>query len=342
MVKKGLEFRFVSPAEAGAHWDQWLGRFKDAHIRQSRGWARLKSPSWQPLFPALFHGPAPVAMALVLIKRTPLGAATLAWINGGPAHQRGRPFSEENRHLRAFLDGLRDGLGRSRLLLRLAGASPMDVRTQLALRQSGFVRPLVPVDTGLTYRVDLDRELDALRGGLERNWRNQLRTAEKQEVSVELGRSRDLLERYLPIHNDMCERKGLPGQKLDMDALLRMTEVLGEGIEFILLSLTGKAACGGAVWRFGEKAWFALSAADEAGRKAYLPNLMYWRLIERLKGSGASIFDLTGIDPDRNWGVFNFKRGLGLEPTENLGEWEWAASPWTRRLFNLAFLKSGL
>lgn len=212
----------------------------------------------------------------------------------------------------------------------------MNMEAQLLLRQEGFTRPIFALGTSLTYLVDLKKSLEQLRANLERNWRNQLNSAEKTAPVFIYGRDRALLERYLLIHNEMCELKGLPRQKLNLGQLQAMADQLGDHVVFFVGTAENQDGCGGALWRFGTKGYFAFSAANAWGRKRYLPNAMYWNAISHLKEAGLETFDVTGIDPKDGWGVYNFKRGLNAQPVEYLGEWDWAASPWTRRVFNLA------
>jgi hypothetical protein len=332
---EGLRWAVVDAGQASEHWDEWLSSFSDHHIRQCRAWAGLKSAAWEPIHTGLFNGPSPMALALCLKKRAPLGLAELVWINAGPAFQRARPVGQNLASLKGYVEGLKEQFGASNTLVRLNLEIPMDVEAQLVLRQAGFVRPLMPLGTSLTYWVDLTKDLDALREGFEKNWRHQLKQAEKAAPKIETGRDPALMRRYLPLHNALCERKNMPELKLDEGDLRLMAEELGERMTFFVLSVDGRDGCAGAVWTFGNKGWFALSAANEVGLKYNLPNAMYWHAITLLKAQGAKQFDLTGIDPRQGWGVFNFKRGLNAAPVELLGEWEWSPSDWTRRLFNL-------
>lgn len=333
----GLRWEVIDGRQASENWDGWLEAFSDHHIRQSDVWSRHKSSSWKAHYTALFNGPTPLAMGLCLQRSGPMGLGNIFWFNAGPVFRKKRPADQDLSALKGFLEGLQGHVNKFRLpVLRLNLEIPMDPKVQLVLRQAGFRRPLMPLGTGLTYRVDLTKSLVDIRSGLERNWRNQLAIAEKSEAQVEFGRDAALLGRYLPLHNALCDRKGLKALRLSATDLERMAEELGERIVFILISAQGRTGCGGALWTFGDKGWFALSAADESGLKLNLPNLMYWRAIEHLKNSGAEQFDLTGIDPREGWGVFNFKRGLGLEPVETVGEWEWSPTDWGRRAFNLA------
>ncbi|MBI4424837.1 MAG: GNAT family N-acetyltransferase [Elusimicrobia bacterium] len=341
MVSAGVAWRVVGLEEAAARWDEWLSAFEDRHLRQTFAWGRHKAGSWTVEHTALLNGPTPMALGLCLTRALPLGAATVAWLNGGPVFRRKRPRDQDLASLEKYLEGLQEHLAPRRPMLRVSPAIAMDLDVQLALRQAGFARPLAPISSGLTYILDLALPLEELHARLERNWRNQLRAAEKAGAELAWGRAPELLERYLPLHNALVERKGLAGQRLSAEDLRGLVDTLGERITFVVLSVGGEDGCGGAVWTCGDRAWMGLSAANALGLKHNLPNLMYWRLVERLKASGARSFDLTGIDPKENWGVFNFKRGLRAAPVEQVGEWDWSPSDWRRRAFNLALWARG-
>lgn len=332
-----VEFKVFSPKEVDESWDKWLADFKDHHFRQTRRWGVLKTGAWKPLWCGLLHSGTPVVMALCLVRRAPLGAATIAWINGGPVFRKDRAEGMDLSYLGKFLDELKKHFASSpRTVVRLNMGLPADVETQIVVRQAGFQRPIAPLDTGLTYVVDLGQDPEALRERMEKNWRHQLRSADKAKPEIVFGRDETLLKRYLALNEELVSRKGLADHRLSLDDLRAMAETLGESITFVIVSTGGRDGCGGALWTFADKGSFALSSANKWGLKHHLPNFMFWQAILRLKELGYRELDLAGIDPDRNWGVFNFKRGMRVRPVEMLGEWECSSSAWTRRLCNLA------
>lgn len=69
-----------------------------------------------------------------------------------------------------------------------------------------------------------------------------------------------------------------------------------------------------------------LAATNVAGRKLYSSYLTISELLSTCLERGVEEYDLMGIDPHKNPGVYNFKKGTGAEPLEYLGEWEWATS----------------
>ncbi|MBI2789627.1 MAG: GNAT family N-acetyltransferase [Elusimicrobia bacterium] len=333
----GIRWEILTPEAAARDWDGHVSSFDDRHIRQTAAWGRLKTGGWTPAHAALFNGPTPLAAALILERRLPIAAGSLLWVNGGPMFRKGLTRGQDLVSLKDFLAGLKErARAKGRSIIRLNFDVAMDLEAQLIVRAAGFSRPLTPLGSGLTYRADLTKPLEVIREGFERNWRNQLNRAEKAGATIEFGRSPELLRRYQPLHDALCVRKGLHGQRLSVADLERMTDVLGDSILFFIVSAGGKDGCGGAIWVQGDRAWFALSAADEHGLRLNLPNAMYWQVMRRLKEMGVEVFDVTGIDPAENPGVYNFKRGLGLPPVETLGEWQWATAPWLGRAFDAA------
>jgi hypothetical protein len=60
----------------------------------------------------------------------------------------------------------------------------------------------------------------------------------------------------------------------------------------------------------GDSAIYLLGATSDSGLKAKGSYLLQWSVIRWLKENGVKWYDLGGIDPERNPGVYSFKRGL--------------------------------
>jgi hypothetical protein len=64
----------------------------------------------------------------------------------------------------------------------------------------------------------------------------------------------------------------------------------------------------------GDSAIYLLGATSDAGLNTKGAYLLQWTMIRWLKENGVRWYDLGGIDPEGNPGVFSFKRGLsGLD-----------------------------
>jgi lipid II:glycine glycyltransferase (peptidoglycan interpeptide bridge formation enzyme) len=60
----------------------------------------------------------------------------------------------------------------------------------------------------------------------------------------------------------------------------------------------------------GDSAIYLLGATSDAGLKMKGAYLLHWEMIKTLREEGVRYYDLGGIDPIKNPGVFSFKRGL--------------------------------
>lgn len=320
-------FRAVDEREAAAEWDRWLGAFPGRGVRQSHAWGLHKAGGWTPARFALFEDGKPAAMALALVRRAPLGAATLAWVNAGPLFR-------DAASLEAFLAGLTAHFSATpRAVVRVAPRVPAAPELAAALARAGFSPARSALDSGRTVVLDLTRSLEALRAGLDRKWRNQLKKAESSSPVFEFGSGRPLLERFLRLHEETRGRKGLK-DGIGLAALERAARDFGPELTFAVGSASGQDGCALSWWNFQGRATLWLAAAGAAGLSACLPNAAYWAAITRLKAEGAESFDLSGIDAERNPGVTHFKLGTGGAELITPGEWDWSAHALPRAAFN--------
>ena len=80
-------------------------------------------------------------------------------------------------------------------------------------------------------------------------------------------------------------------------------------------------------------------ATNEKGRKLHASYAIFWTLVQHCKRIGITAYDLAGIDPVANPGVYRFKRASGATPIEFLGEWDWASQSWLRWFGNWLIAK---
>ncbi|MCG5245992.1 GNAT family N-acetyltransferase [Methylorubrum extorquens] len=182
---------------------------------------------------------------------------------------------------------------------------------KLALLAHGF-RPVISAKDH-TLEVDLSRNIAAIRSSLDARWRNALAKAERKE-SIEIRFVADPSERlrafdaFARMYAVLQERKGFrnnlnTGVYRDLaahDEFLEFQEVF-EGGETILVRIIHKS----------QNRWTDFYvASNERARALDVPRLALWRALERAKQEGATIYDLGGIDPPNNRGVFVFKAGV--------------------------------
>ena len=69
------------------------------------------------------------------------------------------------------------------------------------------------------------------------------------------------------------------------------------------------------------------AAANETGRKNYTSFVLLDALFQKAHEIGIKKYDMSGIEPVHNRGVYNFKKGVRGDIIEKCGEWEMTSHP---------------
>ena len=72
----------------------------------------------------------------------------------------------------------------------------------------------------------------------------------------------------------------------------------------------GAPVAGLVVSAIGGSAIYLLGATSDDGLKSKGAYLLQWNMIQWLKQNGVRWYDLGGIDPEANRGVYSFKKGI--------------------------------
>jgi lipid II:glycine glycyltransferase (peptidoglycan interpeptide bridge formation enzyme) len=297
-----------------AEWSQMLDLFDDANIYQTSAYGSVRWGEKNLSRLVLKRDGEVMGMAQVrIIRPTPLkfGMAYLRW---GPLWERkGIPFTPEvsTRMVRAIED---EYLSKRKLFLRVLPnaftGSPRAHLFQDVL--SKFTHELGEADnTYRTFVLDLALPLEALRSRLDKKWRNQLTRSEKNNLSVISGHGTKEYRAFYEIYCQMCKRKSFE-TTVDVDEFGRVQEALTESQRMRVLICRDKdiAVAGLVASVMGDSAIYLLGATSNDGLNSKGAYLLQWTLISWLKKQGIKSYDLGGIDPERNPGVYHFKRGL--------------------------------
>lgn len=163
-----------------------------------------------------------------------------------------------------------------------------------------------------TFLLDISPSIDELRGQLDKKWRNQLSRAERNNLRVVSGTGDDEFRRFCMIYREMKERKGFE-TTVDIDNFAKIQASLEESQKlwtFICEDMCGPIA-GVVVSVMGDSAIYLLGATGDSGLNSKGAYILQWTLIQWLKRKHVKSYDLGGIDPERNPGVYHFKKGLG-------------------------------
>ena len=125
------------------------------------------------------------------------------------------------------------------------------------------------------------------------------------------GHGSDEFRTFCKIYSQMRKRKAFE-TTVDADEFGRIQEGL-TGSQFMRVLICqdkGVDVAGLVASAMGDSAIYLLGATSDAGLNSKGAYLLQWTLICWLKKCGIKSYDLGGINPEGNSGVYHFKKGL--------------------------------
>jgi lipid II:glycine glycyltransferase (peptidoglycan interpeptide bridge formation enzyme)/peptidoglycan/xylan/chitin deacetylase (PgdA/CDA1 family) len=312
--KRNLGWQVEVDRATPAGWSEMLALFDDANIYQTSAYGGVRWGEKNLSRLVLKRDGEVLGMAqLRIIRPTPLkfGMAYLRW---GPLwERRGRPLDPEvpTRMARAIKDEYVDKRNLFLRVLPNAFAGSQRATTM----QAAFCRfTPEPLDAGNMYRtfvLDLSPSLDELRSRLDKKWRNQLTRSEKNNLRVIAGHGSEEYRTFCQIYSQMRKRKTFE-TTIDADEFGHIQETLAESqrMRILICADKGVPVAGLVASAMGDSAIYLLGATSDDGLNSKGAYLLQWTLISWLKERGVKSYDVGGIDPEGNPGVYHFKRGL--------------------------------
>ncbi|SPP99527.1 conserved hypothetical protein [Candidatus Sulfobium mesophilum] len=292
-------------------WSSILTGFDDATIYQTWSYGSFRWGERNLSHAIMKRGGDVVGAAQVRIVRLPIVGAGIANVKWGPLWR--RRTNEDPAVFREMLVALQNEYMIKRgLLLRIV---PNQVcESTGAMRSMLMAEGFRPEPAAVPYNtlvMDLSPSLDELRRGLRKNWSQHLGQAERRGLIIQEGNSDELFETVIRLYNDMLARKGFVSF-LNIDEFRAMQSDLKEHLKMktIVCEVDGAAVAARVVSQIGDAAVDLIAATNSAGLKTKASYIVFWRVIEWLKSAGCRWYDLGGIDPEANQGVYQFKTGL--------------------------------
>lgn len=314
---------------SASEWSGLLRDFDDASIYQSWDYGAVHWGEHQLSHLVVERDFKVIAVAQVRVVQLPLARMGVAYVRWGPlCRSRGEPFDPAV--LRLVYQALREEYVRRRgLLLRVlapvfvADIPAMSLRSVLV--ELGFVSN-DRIDCYRTLRLDLTPPLEALRKGLDQKWRNCLNRAEKNSLTVKQGTGLELYDRFLEAYRRMRKRKQFE-TTVDVARFREMQRRLAEPLKLqtFLCEKEGRLLNAMVVSATGDTGIYLLGATSDEGLNMKGAYLLQWHVVRWLKEQGYRYYDLGGINPERNPGVFHFKQGLSGQDVRQLPAFELSA-----------------
>lgn len=238
----------------------------------------------------------------------------LVWVPGGPGGDLSTVGS-------GFFSFLQSAAGVKRMFCRFYPTRENNPEDAAILTAAGMRKARSALNSGLSMLYDLSE--DEERPQATKNWRHNLRRSGKHNLTVRMWERPDV-GAMLSVYERMELLKNI-GTQYSREELTEIFDTLGEKIVLYrcdnangeLLGFRGCAIVGG-------KGWDLLAAVTAEGRRVYASYALFDALVRHCRSSGVVHYDMGGVDPIGNPGVYDFKKGTGAVLQEYLGEWDWA------------------
>ncbi|NCV85932.1 MAG: peptidoglycan bridge formation glycyltransferase FemA/FemB family protein [Oxalobacteraceae bacterium] len=311
--------RFTGSAD---EWDALVERLGATTPFQLSAWAAFReSFGWKPTCLITQDG---TSAAQLLVKG--VGPVQVAWGAGAPlgvvTPSLLRDLVDETKHL----------LNARVLYLRLADHAPHEPTRVASFHTAGWSMTTRPVGSLKTLVRSLDVDTAPLSASYSSNWSRNLRRGHQRGVIAEEWPSPDT-QLIADIHRDVEDLKQPfhAEWRSEPAALEQLLECFRERIVIVKAhDHTGAVLAVRAAVIIGRHAYDFLAATSREGRKTYASNVALDALLGLLVARGVIDYDLGGVDPINNKGVFDFKHGAGGAESAYVGEYETAAPRMTR------------
>jgi hypothetical protein len=314
-----------------SEWSHLIELFEDANLYQTAAYGGVCWGARNLSRIVLKRGGEVRAVAqLRIVQLTPLkfGIAYLRW---GPLwERRGRPEDTEVPE-RIALAIQEEYVAKRRLCLRIVPNAFAGTSRATVFQSAFSALERRRSDSGTTYRtfvLDLNPSLGEIRKRLDPKWRNKLNGAEKNSLTVVAGDGVKEYRAFCQIYSEMRRRKNFD-TTVRAAEFERIQQALppSQRMQVLLCCEKGTPVAGLVASAMGNSAIYLLGATSDAGLNTKGAYLLQWTLIGWLRERGVSWYDLGGIDPEVNPGVYQFKKGLSGLDSSQIGPLTASGSP---------------
>lgn len=296
-------------------WADLLELFADASIYQTWPYGEIRWGRRALSHCVLYRGSEVVAIAQLRIAPRWGIRCGIAYLRWGPLYVRRQDNGSDAEVLSAMIRALHDEYTVKRgLFLRILPNSYAGTPQARDFEQSFPAFKKEVFTEGTTYRtllLDLQPDLAELRKGLDQKWRNQLNRAEKNNLRIVTGDSPATIEIFIRLYEEMLARKKFATFS-DIREFAKMQDLLTgrQRLKILICEENGAPVSGVVATAMGNTGIYLFGATSDKGMNSKGAYLLQWEVVRWLKESGFRYYNLGGINPATNPGVYHFKSGL--------------------------------
>jgi CelD/BcsL family acetyltransferase involved in cellulose biosynthesis len=293
-----VNLHIINPL-SDSRWDDLVSRHPRASVFHERGWleALNRTYNYQPFVLTSTPGGQQLNCGLVLCRVS-------SWITGTRCVS--LPFSD---HCDPLLNGS-DELAEFTKWLRAECDRRAWKYVELRPKSCGEESGLFTKDqTYCLHTLDLSPSLEQIFESLHKDSvQRRIRRAEKEGLSYETGRSEPLVEEFYRILVMTRKRHQLPPQPRVW--FRNLVECMGDKAQIRVASKNGTPIAAILTLRHRSSVVYKYGCSDEKSHHLAGMPLLFWRLIEESKASGAEEIDFGRSDLDQE-GLITFKDRFG-------------------------------
>lgn len=317
-------------------WQKWTAQFLDYNYRQvwDFGIACAKRFNATSEHIVIQDNQDILGIADVRIKRIPIIGGGIGYINGGPLVRKGN--EDDNERLKACLIALvQYYVMEQGLLLRIRaclGPNTWNARQKKVFEECGFsiAKSLKPYRT---FLLNLDPPLEELRKNLAKKWRYNLKKAEKNIHTIESNSTVESFEHFTKLYKPFRMKKQF-NVDLGPDFFKEVQKLIPESERFrvALCEQDGELVSGHVSSQLGDTAVNLFRANAKGALSNRVSYRIQWDGVRNACENGFRFYDLGGIDPESNPGVYSFKKGMGGQDVTVPGPFEYYPNGFKRKI----------
>ena len=304
-IKRKQSFwQVMNEQDASFQWDNLLILQKDYSIFQSFLWGQHKKNMGDKVLRLIFwdnNGKAETLLQ-IFFKKLPFNIF-LGWSPGGASGNLIRIKSD-------LLEILKGELGARFVYLRFSFHRKENESDRQILLANNLKKSKYNIAGELSMSYYPNATLDVLSANLKGNWRHNLKRGEKQNLIISNSADFDI-QSVIRLYRSLEKIKNISKQYSDKE-LESILEVFKDKMTIYFASSSdGELLALRACVILGSFAFDFLAATNDNGRKKYASYLLFWEIAKHCQKHHIAHYNMMGIDPVKNPGVYNFKQGTG-------------------------------
>tara|TARA_Y100000589_G_scaffold332324_1_gene391757 strand:+ start:16345 stop:17343 length:999 start_codon:yes stop_codon:yes gene_type:complete len=312
-------------------WGNILKEFDESSFLNDIEWANhLGNLGWKTLRLIKTRNNLKGSKTLIqaFIKYLPFSTAII-WIPGG--------IIGDNINLVGFQEELKLILKARFCFIRIRCHQSYDFYNEINFFKNCWKRPLVSLSSRYKVILNLNNSPKIIQNNFSRGWYRSLKKSKKNNLKIiRIDKHEIIANLYKEMKlNKSLKQKNIYSKKeckSIMKAFRKKILVLGAVDESSnICSIRGVIIRDRTIYDI-------FAATNKKGRLYSASHLVIYSILKEFFNKDFSEYDLSNIDPENSFGVYNFKKGLGGKVIYTLGEFEWANSLLLKLLINLYFL----